>query len=68
MKAAVYYKTGPPTVLQYEDVADPVCAPDGVLVLEHARRRAVPDAAGRLTRVRQVTSGDSALSFYSCPP
>ena len=39
----------------------------GVLVLEHGRRRAVPDTAGRLVRVRQVTSGDSALSFYSCP-
>jgi 16S rRNA (guanine(966)-N(2))-methyltransferase RsmD len=48
--------------------AGDVLAPDGVLVLEHARRRAAPDRAGRLTRVRQVTSGDSALSFYSCPP
>ena len=42
-------------------------APAGVLVFEHARRRAAPEAAGRLVRVRQVTSGDSALSFYSCP-
>ena len=41
--------------------------PAGVLVFEHGRRRAAPDAAGRLVRVRQVTSGDSALSFYSCP-
>jgi NADPH2:quinone reductase len=32
MKAAVYYKTGPPDVLQYEDVTDPKCAPDGVLI------------------------------------
>jgi 16S rRNA (guanine966-N2)-methyltransferase len=45
-----------------------VLAPDGVLVLEHARRGAAPPAAGRLVRGRQVTSGDSALSFYSCPP
>jgi 16S rRNA (guanine(966)-N(2))-methyltransferase RsmD len=43
-------------------------APAGVLVLEHARRRAAPESAGRLVRVRQVTSGDSTLSFYSCPP
>ena len=48
--------------------AGDVLASDGVLVLEHAKRRAVPEQAGRLTRVRQVTSGDSALSFYSCPP
>ena len=47
--------------------AGDVLARDGVLVLEHARRRDAPGAAGRLTRVRQVTSGDSALSFYSCP-
>ena len=39
-------------------------APGGLLVLEHARRRPAPEAAGRLVRVRQVTSGDSTLSFY----
>jgi 16S rRNA (guanine(966)-N(2))-methyltransferase RsmD len=39
-------------------------APGGVLVLEHARRRRATEAAGRLVRVRQVTTGDSALSFY----
>jgi len=27
MKAAVYYETGPPDVLRYEDVPDPVCGP-----------------------------------------
>ncbi|WP_394841231.1 zinc-binding alcohol dehydrogenase family protein [Pendulispora brunnea] len=32
MKAAVYYKNGGPEVLQYEDVPDPVCPPDGVLI------------------------------------
>ena len=47
--------------------AGDVIAPDGVLVLEHARRRDAPAAAGRLARIRQVISGDSALSFYSCP-
>jgi 16S rRNA G966 N2-methylase RsmD len=37
----------------------------GVLVLEHARRRAAPDAAGRLVRTRQIASGDSALTLYA---
>ncbi len=37
---------------------------DGLVVLEHARRRASPPAAGGLVRTRVVTSGDSALSFY----
>jgi NADPH:quinone reductase len=32
VKAAVYYKTGPPEVLQYEDVADPICFPGGLVV------------------------------------
>ena len=39
-------------------------APGGVVVLERARRRTVPDAAGRLERSRDVVSGDSALTFY----
>lgn len=36
MKAAVYYENGPPSVLKYEDVPDPVCAPDGVIVRNEA--------------------------------
>jgi NADPH2:quinone reductase len=32
MKAAVYYENGPPRVLKYEDVADPVCYPKGVVI------------------------------------
>jgi NADPH2:quinone reductase len=32
MKAAVYYETGAPDVLRYEDVPDPQCAPEGVVI------------------------------------
>ena len=32
MKAAVYYENGGPEVLRYEDVPDPVCPPNGVVV------------------------------------
>lgn len=32
MKAAVYYETGGPEVFRYEEVPDPVCAPDGVVI------------------------------------
>ena len=32
MKAAVYEHTGPPDVLRYRDVPDPVCPSDGVVV------------------------------------
>lgn len=45
-----------------------VIAPHGIVVLEHARRSSAPEAAGRLVRTRQVTAGDSALTFYACRP
>ena len=45
-----------------------IVKPDGVVILEHARKAAAPPAAGRLTRVRELKSGDSALTFYSCQP
>lgn len=32
MKAAVYYENGPPSVLKYEDVPDPKCAPTGIVI------------------------------------
>ena len=38
-------------------------AADGMCVLEHAARRAAPDAAGT-PPLRRLASGDSALAFY----
>ena len=43
-------------------------APNGVVVLEHARRIAAPDHAEHLDRTRDVISGDSTLTFYTCRP
>jgi 16S rRNA (guanine966-N2)-methyltransferase len=62
------YDEPPDTVAAVIASAGEALAPGGLLVLEHARRRPSPETAGLLVRVRQVTSGDSALSFYSCPP
>jgi 16S rRNA (guanine966-N2)-methyltransferase len=45
-----------------------IVKPDGVVILEHARKSDAPQAAGRLTRVRELKSGDSALTFYTCQP
>ena len=39
-------------------------APGGCLVVEHARRREVPERADALERVRVVRSGDSAISLF----
>lgn len=57
----------PPYADPVEDVLeriDEVLAPAGVVVLEHARRRPAPVAAGRLIQTREVTAGDSGLAFY----
>jgi 16S rRNA (guanine(966)-N(2))-methyltransferase RsmD len=44
--------------------AGALLAPEGILVLEHACRTPAPDAAGRVVRSRDVSSGDSGLAFY----
>jgi 16S rRNA (guanine966-N2)-methyltransferase len=49
------------------DTASALVASDGRLVLEHSRRRESPAEAGSLSRVRLLTAGDSALSFYRKP-
>ncbi len=49
-------------------MAGNVLLPDGLLIVEHARRHAAPAVAGAVSRTREVVSGDSALSFYSCQP
>jgi 16S rRNA (guanine(966)-N(2))-methyltransferase RsmD len=46
---------------------DRLLAPDGWVVLEHARRSPAPDHTGRLARARDLRSGDSALAIYACP-
>jgi 16S rRNA (guanine966-N2)-methyltransferase len=59
----------------YDDEIDPVIAaaarhlaPGGVVVLEHARRRATAERAGTLQRIRELSSGDSGLTFYGMTP
>lgn len=45
--------------------AAPLIAPDGLLVLEHARRRPAPASVGSLNLTRDLISGDSALACYT---
>jgi len=47
---------------------DALVAADGLVVLEHGRRRAPPESAGQLVRTRVLMSGDSGLAFYACRP
>jgi 16S rRNA (guanine966-N2)-methyltransferase len=41
---------------------------DGLVVLEHSRRRATPEVVAHLTRTRVLVAGDSALSFFAPAP
>jgi hypothetical protein len=43
----------------------PLIAPDGLVILEHTRRRPSPDRRRALSRTREVISGDSALALYA---
>lgn len=57
----------PPYAAPFEPAMTAAAAlltPDGVVVLEHARRRETPPAVGPLERTREIGAGDSALSFY----
>lgn len=46
------------------DAAGALAAPQTRVVIEHAARHAPPEAHAGLRRMRTVTAGDSALSFY----
>jgi 16S rRNA (guanine966-N2)-methyltransferase len=42
----------------------PLIAPDGRVIVEHLRKRALPDRVGNLELARVLEQGDAALSFY----
>ena len=46
-------------------VAAPLAGEATLIVLEHAKRDGSPEEIAGLTRTRALTSGDSALSFYT---
>ena len=46
------------------EAAAPLVAPDGLVVLEHARRDVAPPAAASIVKTRDIPSGDSALTIY----
>ena len=64
MKAAVYYETGATEVLKYEEVADPVCHPRGILLAVEAVSIEGGDvlnrAGGNLTHVPHVVGYQAA--------
>jgi NADPH2:quinone reductase len=57
MKAAAYSKAGPPSVLVYQDVPDPICGPRDVVIDVHAISIEGGDV---LSRARGVVQPDGA--------
>ena len=41
-----------------------ILAPGGLLIMEHSKRREMPESRGSLRRVRSLVQGDGALAFY----
>jgi 16S rRNA (guanine966-N2)-methyltransferase len=39
-------------------------APGGILILEHSKRKELPDSVGCIQRIRSLVQGDAALAFY----
>ena len=61
----------PPYAIDYEEVLDYIgenaaglLAQDGVVVVEHHRKKDLPGEFGGWRRYRVVKQGDSSLSFY----
>ena len=42
-----------------------ILSAEGLLILEHSKRREMPEAAGRLRKIRSLVQGDAALAFYT---
>ncbi len=54
---------------EYERALDyldhsPLLTPGGRVIVEHAKRRTLPERFAQLERMRMVEQGDAALSFY----
>ncbi len=59
--------------VEYENTLDalgnsPLLAPDGLLIVEHLKKRKLPQRVGDLQLARVVEQGDAALSFYRLAP
>ncbi len=55
---------GPATLVDAVSQATALTAAESIVIAEHAARDAAPESHGALVRVRELRSGDSALSFF----
>lgn len=54
-----------PVLELFGSPASSLLAEDGLLVVEHHHKKALPEELGSLRRTRVLKQGDAALSFYS---
>ena len=45
--------------------SSPWLTPGGILILEHSKRKVLPDSSGAVRKIRSLVQGDAALAFYS---
>lgn len=62
-----YYQGSSKKALQTLDAYD-ILAPNGLLVVQHFKKDALPDKLGALSLFRQAGYGDTRLSFYRHVP
>lgn len=43
----------------------PLLAEDGLLIIEHSKRKELPDTVGNIRKIRSLVQGDAALAFYT---
>jgi 16S rRNA (guanine(966)-N(2))-methyltransferase RsmD len=44
--------------------ASSLLSPDGILIVEHSKRKDLPAAVGSIQKIRSLVQGDAALAFY----
>ena len=61
----------PPYASDYEEIleliggnASDVATTDGIVIVEHHKKKVLPDGFNAMTRYRELKQGDSVLSFY----
>src|SRR5262249_45158635 len=43
----------------------PLLAEEGLLIIEHSKRKELPDTVGNIRKIRSLVQGDAALAFYT---
>jgi 16S rRNA (guanine966-N2)-methyltransferase len=44
--------------------SSPILSADGFLIVEHSKRKELPEVSGTLRKIRSLVQGDAALAFY----